>query len=289
MRKHKILIIILFSIITSCSNRAQINNQNTDLKKLHLHGKVKSVKEYVVKNNKKQISREKLFNKDGNLLKEIYYNNGKYSFKISYQYNKNQMLIKKTFESEHQYSQETYRYNSNNKLTETVITYRDNTKDYFVYKYNKDGLLAEKLLKKGDKNNGKTVYKYKNKELMQEINFNDEGLLISSKTYKKQDSTNFSVITKIRDDIKYKFTKKKDTIIMWKKAFSSIPEIIVKVYDKNHYIISEKTYKSKKLIKEQSFQYELDHQGNWTKKFIVSDNKTQYYIQRDILYYIIKE
>lgn len=278
----------------------------TDLQKMNLNDKVKSISEFsyeaidkfgVISKGKKirespfEIDKYILFNEVGNQVEEDHYNS------------EGNLFLTYTFEYDDKGNQVEWNthYSASNLDEKLIYKYDSKGRKIEMIKYNSSGSLDVKCTYKYDEQ-GNLIdwntfnefgYKYDEQGNVIDWNaFNEFGKLINKTIYKYDDIGNqiemkwYDSDGNILARHTYNYDDKGNKIeVNWHTPTAFIPRFIYK-YDYHRNIIEEYIYNSEgSLDLKKSYEYEYDNKSNWIKKIVYIDNFPAYILERKIVYY----
>lgn len=287
MNKMRIILLLIFMIVTSLKFFAQKDSVGNDLNYMNLNGKVKSVKEVSYKadiqsetltNGKKERDADISygedsyieFNKQGNKIQHVYYNsNEKENLKRVYKYDSIENLIEVRW------------YEEGALTSKSIYRYNDKRENVEVSKYNYLDTLEHKWIIRYDINGAK----------LEELRYNSNAKIILRRVYKYDNNGN--KIGGYQYDLDSNLTAKwtynqmgNQSEYYWYNSDGSSNGIEKSEFDVNGNIEKQIWYDSNGSIKREStYLYEYDTHKNWIRQVSYFDGKAQYILERTISYY----
>ena len=296
-RYSLLLTMVILAMLCGCKKKQPLNVPN-DLQQFNLKGKVKSISEInysttgkyhtrILFNEKGFITEQTSYNPDGTLIrkwindydKDIYKTsrhcyvlNDSLSYILRYYYNRQGKLIwTKLFNARESlisiYSTE---YDDSlNIIKETLLGEDANFKHLVVHSYNSQNKIEEDIFIDSVRNKTwKQMYRYNNQSQVEEITIKSPNDSLIKKT-------KYTYLINNKIDKAFHYT-----------AHLALESITAYSYDSLDNIVSMTELSPDKVpLKEQTYQYNYDQQGNWTFLSESINHQPGNIITRSIEYY----
>lgn len=280
-QKYKIMLIVLsIFFLTSCSNE---EDNKSDLRKMNLNGKIKSLSENSYDANEKfgepskinvsKYNETYLFNKSGNIIQKK--TDGVVLPLTKYIYDDENKLIEKNI------------YESDGNLFQKIkFVHDDNFNVIEENHYDEQGNLETKILNKYDKSN-KLIeilqYNKDEKTFQNIIVYDSNGNKIKDTRYDKKEN-------KIVRDEFYKYDENNNVIfniqiLNISDNLKSHISSYMKYDSYNNIVLDNWADKINSLKNSIKYKYEYDSENNWIKKIEFNYDKPRKIIERNIEYY----
>lgn len=269
--KVYLLVIILF--ISSCSH---ITSNKTDEEKERLvmqKNKVKRITEYQTSffgalENKEQLSRVKVFDKNGLKIKEEQYMDGSIDCVISNEYDKEDNLILSIGlnTSGGLVYKETRSYDKDNNRKELVFYLPDGTFKYKNFSvYDKEGKLIERNWYRPDGFKAKNKFTYNGLKKIEDTEYAPDGSFRYKWVYRYDAKDNLTEAVQyypndiINAKITYQYNHYNQLVKQTDYFGDSIQDIVTFEYDKKTLLLSVKTEytPNEKISSRYKYQYEF--------------------------------